>query len=46
MNNLEVWVIHLEENDQDGVTVKEVRKTAESTEWLLHRLYSPILGKQ
>ncbi|URN08546.1 GIY-YIG nuclease family protein [Actinomadura madurae] len=46
MNNLEVWVIHLEENDQNGVTVKEVRKTAESTEWLLHRLYSPILGKQ
>ncbi|MFI9366632.1 hypothetical protein ACIG5E_37120 [Kitasatospora sp. NPDC053057] len=46
MEHLEVWVIDLADEENDEVTKKHLRNTAESAEWLLHRLYSPILGRQ
>ncbi|WP_425245411.1 GIY-YIG nuclease family protein [Streptomyces sp. NEAU-NA10] len=46
MQHLEAWVIDLADEENDEVTKKNLRNTAESAEWLLHRLYSPILGRQ
>ncbi|MQS14745.1 GIY-YIG nuclease family protein [Streptomyces kaniharaensis] len=46
MEHLEAWVIDLADEENDEVTKKHLRNTAESAEWLLHRLYSPILGRQ
>ncbi len=45
MEHLEAWVIELD--DQQGqLSTKQLRTVAESAEWLLHRLYGPILGRQ
>lgn len=46
MGHLEAWVIDLGDHADDAVTIKHLRQTAESAEWLLHRLYTPILGRQ
>lgn len=46
MEHLEAWIIDLADEENDEVTKKHLRNTAESAEWLLHRLYSPILGRQ
>ncbi|MFK0153674.1 hypothetical protein ACIQVK_16590 [Streptomyces sp. NPDC090493] len=46
MGHLEAWVIDLGDQADDAVTIKHLRNTAESAEWLLHRLYAPILGRQ
>ncbi|MFG2956392.1 hypothetical protein ACGF5O_22045 [Streptomyces sp. NPDC048291] len=46
MEHLEAWVIDLGDEQNDEITKKQLRNTAESAEWLLHRLYSPILGRQ
>lgn len=46
MEHLEAWIIELSAEEDDGITKKSLRSTAESAEWLLQRLYSPILGRQ
>jgi hypothetical protein len=46
MRQLEAWVIDLGDQEDDDVTLKHLRHTAQSAEWLLHRLYAPILGRQ
>ncbi|WEH16316.1 hypothetical protein [Streptomyces sp. VNUA24] len=46
MGHLEAWVIDLGDQADNAVTIKHLRNTAESAEWLLHRLYAPILGRQ
>ncbi|WP_380277440.1 GIY-YIG nuclease family protein [Kitasatospora purpeofusca] len=46
MANLEAWIIDIGETGSDDLTTKHLRDTAESAEWLLHRMYAPILGRQ
>lgn len=46
MEHLNVWVLDLAEDGTSGLPVSHLRATAESVEWLLHRLYTPILGRQ
>ncbi|MFF9216141.1 GIY-YIG nuclease family protein [Streptomyces viridosporus] len=46
MEHLEAWVIDLSEMNHDGASAKKLRETARSAEWLLHRMFSPILGRQ
>lgn len=46
MRQLEAWVIDLGDQEDAAVTLKHLRHTAQSAEWLLHRLYAPILGRQ
>ncbi|MGW2712426.1 hypothetical protein ACWC4J_26110 [Streptomyces sp. NPDC001356] len=46
MENLEVWVIDLGDLESTDLSVRKLRETARSAEWLLHRLFSPILGRQ
>ncbi|MCT6736150.1 MULTISPECIES: GIY-YIG nuclease family protein [Rhodococcus] len=46
MENLEVWVIDLNNDENRETTDKELKETARSAEWLLHRLFSPVLGRQ
>lgn len=45
MENLEAWVIDLKALESD-IPVKSLRESAQSAEWLLHRLFAPILGRQ
>lgn len=45
MENLEAWVIDLKELELDA-SVNSLRESARSAEWLLHRLFAPILGRQ
>jgi hypothetical protein len=45
MEYLEAWVIDLNHQRSD-LSSKQLRSIAESAEWLLHRLYGPILGRQ
>ncbi|MEZ7240061.1 hypothetical protein QYS60_20110 [Rhodococcus sp. GXMU-t2271] len=46
MEHLEVWVIDLEAKYGSENSIADLRVTARSAEWLLHRLFSPILGRQ
>lgn len=46
MEHLDVWVLDLAEEQNSGLSVDQLRSMAESVEWLLHRLYTPILGRQ
>ncbi|MFD6377627.1 GIY-YIG nuclease family protein [Streptomyces albidoflavus] len=46
MEHLEAWVIDLGDVADDGVPAKKLRETSRSAEWLLHRLFTPILGRQ
>lgn len=46
MEHLEAWIIDLANEEDNKTTKKHLRSTAEAAEWLLHRLYSPILGRQ
>ncbi|MFI1163303.1 hypothetical protein ACH4UM_06745 [Streptomyces sp. NPDC020801] len=45
MENLEAWVIDLKSLESD-ISVRSLRESAQSAEWLLHRLFAPILGRQ
>ncbi|MCG7607947.1 MULTISPECIES: hypothetical protein [Mycobacterium] len=45
MERLEVWVIDLEE-ELSELSSEQLREMAESAEWILHRIYSPILGRR
>lgn len=46
MEHLEAWIIDLTDEENNEVSKKHLRNTAEAAEWLLHRLYSPTLGRQ
>lgn len=46
MEHLEVWIMALDPDCDPSLTTKHLRNTAEAAEWLLHRLYSPTLGRQ
>ncbi len=46
MAHLEAWIIDIGDEGSDDLTTKHLRDTAESAEWLLHRMYAPILGRQ
>ncbi|GLW25313.1 hypothetical protein Mame01_53550 [Microbispora amethystogenes] len=47
MDTLVAWVLHFDADDADidAIMNSEIRRTAEAAEWVLHQLYSPILGK-
>jgi hypothetical protein len=46
MENLVAWVMDLGELVDPDTSVDTLREIAESAEWILHRLYSPILGRR
>lgn len=46
MENLEVWVVDLSVTPSGSKLQRELRRTAQSAEWLLHRLFSPVLGRR
>ncbi|RAJ62735.1 hypothetical protein K376_01463 [Streptomyces sp. PsTaAH-130] len=45
MENLEAWVIDLKVLES-STSVNSLRESAQSAEWLLHRLFTPVLGRQ
>lgn len=45
IEHLEVWVIALDDESRD-IPTHELREIAESAEWILHRIYGPILGRR
>lgn len=46
MENLEAWVIDLGDGGGSEMSTKILGETARSAEWLLHRIFSPVLGRQ
>lgn len=46
MEHLEVWIIDLNSKYGSENSIADLRVTARSAEWLLHRLFSPTLGRK
>ncbi|MBN4927159.1 hypothetical protein IEU95_09965 [Hoyosella rhizosphaerae] len=46
MEQLEVWVIETSPSGMGDVDAVQLRSIAHTTEWLLHKIFAPVLGKR